>query len=105
MGDDLLTAAPGKSLTATGVAITVSGPAVYLLGEVLFRLRMVGRLSGKRVLAVAALAVLGVAGRDLSALVLSGIVAGILVALAMWEYEQAHGSLRPRRGPASVAKR
>ena len=86
VGDDLLIAGPGRALTAAGILMTVAGPAVYLAGEGLVRLRMVGRYSGKRLLAVLALGVLGIAGSGLPALALSAGVAAILVALAVAEY-------------------
>jgi low temperature requirement protein LtrA len=86
VGDDLLIAGPGRALTAAGVLMTVAGPAVYLLGEGLVRLRMVGRYSSKRLVAVLALGVLGIAGSGLPAIALSAGVAAILVALAVAEY-------------------
>jgi low temperature requirement protein LtrA len=86
VGDDLLVADTGRALTGAGVLMTVAGPAVYSLGEGLVRLRMVGRYSHRRVLAMLAPGVLGIAGSGLPALALSAGVAAILVGLAVAEY-------------------
>jgi hypothetical protein len=75
--------------------MTVAGPAVYLLGESLVRLRMISSVSPQRLLGVLALAALGVLGHGLTALALSAAVAGILVGLTVWDHER----IRPRSGP------
>jgi low temperature requirement protein LtrA len=85
VADDLLVAHPSHHLTTAGVLMTTLGPALYLLGETLVRLRMIGRLSSKRLVCVAALAVLAVLGGEMSALALSGCVAAVLAILAMSE--------------------
>ena len=95
IADDLLIAHPNRRLAAAGIIVTVGGPAIYLLGESLVRLRMISSISPQRLLSVLALGVLGVLGRSLSALVLSGAVAGLLLALTVWDHEH----LRPRSGP------
>ncbi len=81
-----LITAPSHVLTGAGVLMMVAGPAVYLAGEGLVRLRMVGRYSRWRVLTILSLAILGIAGSDLPALALATGVAAILVALAAVEY-------------------
>jgi low temperature requirement protein LtrA len=95
VGDDLLIAGPGHPLSTAGTVITVAGPAVFLLGEALVRLRMIQSLSPQRLLAVVALALLGWLGHGLSALVLAGVVAAILVGLTVWDHER----FRPSSGP------
>ncbi|HTU84036.1 MAG TPA: low temperature requirement protein A [Solirubrobacteraceae bacterium] len=95
VADDLLIAHPDHRLATAGVIMTVAGPAVYLLGESLVRLRMISSLSPQRLLAVAALALLGVLGRDLPASWLSVGVALILVGLTIWDHER----IRPSSGP------
>jgi hypothetical protein len=63
----------------------VGGPALYLLGESLFRWRMTGVTKAKRV-AVAALLVLLVAlGDQVGALLLNIVVAAPLTVLGVWE--------------------
>jgi low temperature requirement protein LtrA len=88
VADDLLIAHPGHTLPSAGIVMMVGGPAVYLLGESLFRLRMIGSASPKRIIAVVALAVLAAAGTHLPALALSAGVAAVLGALVLWEYER-----------------
>ncbi len=85
VADDLLVAHPSDHLTTAGVVMTTIGPAVYLLGETMVRLRMIGRGSPKRLLCVAALAVLALLGGEMSALALSCCVAGVLAILAISE--------------------
>jgi low temperature requirement protein LtrA len=85
VADDLLVSHPGDHLTTAGVVMATAGPAVYLLGESAVRLRMIGRVSPRRLACVVALAVLGVPGGQMSALVLSGCVAAVLAILAMYE--------------------
>jgi low temperature requirement protein LtrA len=95
VADDLLIAGPDRRLAAAGIVMTVGGPAIYLIGESLVHLRMISSLSPQRLLAVVGLGVLGVLGRNLSALALSGGAATILLGLTMWD----HPRLRPRSGP------
>jgi low temperature requirement protein LtrA len=104
VGDDLLIAHPNTALSAAGTAMLVGGPALYLAGETLFRLRMIGSIGPKRVTAVAALCLLGVVGGSLSALLVAALVAVLLTALALWE---AVTSPHPRtaRGVRSGARR
>jgi low temperature requirement protein LtrA len=89
IGNDLLVANPDRSLPAAGVVVAVSGPALYLLGETLVRLRMIYRASRKRVLTIAALLAIGAAARSLPAVALSGGVAAVLVVLGVSEYDRA----------------
>jgi low temperature requirement protein LtrA len=72
----------------------VGGPALYLLGESLFRLRMIGSVSPKRVGAVLGLCALGVLGDAVSAFVLALCVTGVLTGLALAEYEPLARRLR-----------
>jgi low temperature requirement protein LtrA len=86
VADDLLVRDPGGALGAAGVAMTVGGPLLYLFGETLFRLRMVGSVNPKRVTCMIALALLAVAGSGLPRVALAAIVAAVLTALGVWEY-------------------
>jgi low temperature requirement protein LtrA len=95
IGDDLLVTAPARALSTAGTVITVAGPAVYLLGEALVRLRMTSSVSPQRLLAVAALGLLGWLGHNLPALALAAAVAAILVGLTIWDHER----FRPATGP------
>ncbi len=87
VGADYLTRQPGQSLTAGPLAVTLAGPILYLLGELLFRIRMIGRGSRKRCIAIAALAALALVGSEVSATVLGLLIALLLTLLGLWEYE------------------
>ena len=94
VGDDLLIADPGGALHGVGLALVLGGPALYLLGESLFRLRVTGTANAKRVAVAAILVLLAPIGSQISALALSALVAALLGALALWELRApAHGVL------------
>jgi low temperature requirement protein LtrA len=101
VADDLLIAHPANALRAAGIVMTVGGPALYLLGETMFRVRMIGSANPKRIVAVIALGILAAVGNGLSALALSGSVAAILTALGLWEYEPLRERLR-RKPPLTA---
>jgi low temperature requirement protein LtrA len=86
VADDLLLAHPSHVLSTAGAVMTLGGPALYLLGETLFRVRMVGSASPKRLLTIVTLAALGLLAAHVSALVLSAMVAAVLTGLAVWEW-------------------
>jgi low temperature requirement protein LtrA len=96
VGTDYLTAHPGRTLEAGPAAVTLAGPIVYLLGELLFRRRMVHTGNPKRYAAVVALAALGIVATSVPAVVLGAAEALLLSLLALWEYE-------PRRRAAPSA--
>jgi hypothetical protein len=75
--------------------MTVGGPARYLLGESMFRLRMNGSVNPKRLTAVVALCVLGLGAGALFALALAGAVGVLLTALAVWEYAPSLARAQP----------
>jgi hypothetical protein len=73
----------------------VAGPGLYLLGESLVGLRIVGSLSSRRLLTVIALGLFGLIGRHLSALALSAGVAAILAGLAIWDHQRSRAKSVP----------
>jgi low temperature requirement protein LtrA len=85
VGDDLLIAGPGRALHGVGLAMVLGGPALYLLGESLFRLRVTGAANAKRLAVAAILVLLVPLGSQVSALALTATVAVLLSALALWE--------------------
>jgi low temperature requirement protein LtrA len=95
VGDELLIAAPYDALHGVGLAMVVGGPAVYLAGESLFRMRLTGEVNPKRLAVAALLVLLAPLGTRVDALVLSAIVAALLTAAAVWELRA------PARRPAS----
>jgi low temperature requirement protein LtrA len=85
VGDDLLIADPGSALHGIGPAMVLGGPALYLVGESLFRLRIAGAANAKRLALAALLVLLVPLGTQVSALALSTTVAALLTGLALWE--------------------
>ncbi len=81
VGEGIVIEDPTGTPTAAQVATLVGGPALYLLGHLLFRRRMAGSWSGKRFSAAAALVVVGVAGVWVPALLTAGEVLAVLVCL------------------------
>jgi len=67
--------------------VTVGGPALYLLGESAFRLRMIQSVNPKRIATIVVVLALALIGRHVPALVLGAAVAAVLSLLAVWEYE------------------
>ena len=87
VADEILIAHPGHRLSVSGVIVMLGGPLLYLLGEAMFRWRMVRMISIKRLTAMTVLALLAIPAIICSALVLAGAVATVLIALAIWEYD------------------
>jgi low temperature requirement protein LtrA len=86
-GDDLLIAEPSEEPRGVALALIVGGPALYLVGEALFRLRVTGVANAKRLAVAALLLLAGPLVAPLGALALSAAVAVLLIALAVWELD------------------
>jgi low temperature requirement protein LtrA len=101
VGDELLIAQPGRALHGVGLAMVLGGPALYLVGESLFRLRLTGAANARRLAVAAVLVLLAPVGWQISALALSAAVAALLSALVLWELRaparHAQGTDRARR--------
>jgi low temperature requirement protein LtrA len=82
VGNDLLIAGPYEAPEGIGAAMILGGPALYLLGESLFRWRTTGVTQARRIAAAALLILLIPLGGHVGALLLSTIVAALLTALA-----------------------
>ena len=96
VGDDLLIADPQHPLHGVGLAMVLGGPALYLLGESLFRWRMTRTANTERLAVAAVLVLLAPVGGHVSALMLSAIVAALLTAVALWELRAPH-AMAPAR--------
>ena len=83
VGVDLLIAEPEHALHGAALAVVLGGPALYLLGESLFRRRMTGTQNARGLAVAGILIALAPFGGHVSALALSAIVAALLVALAV----------------------
>ncbi len=99
VGDELVIAHPTDELPTAEIVVLVSGPAIYLLGHVLFRLRMAGTLSWKRLAgALACVAVAGL-GPVAPGLVLSGLLVAVVVGVIV--AERIAEARRRKRGEPS----
>ena len=89
VGDALVIDHPTADLSPAKIAAVVSGPALYLIGLSLFRLRLAGSLPPKRLLGAAGCGVAGLIGAVAPALVVSGLVVASLTAVIVAEEEAA----------------
>jgi low temperature requirement protein LtrA len=103
VGDELVIAHPTEELPIAEVVAVVAGPVLYLLGHALFRLRMAGSISGKRLTGAAACVVLGLIGTTMPALLLASLVAGVLIAVIV--SERIAAARRRARGEPSPMER
>jgi len=85
VGDELVIAHPTEELAAAQAAAVVGGPALYLLAHALFRLRMAGTVSRKRLTAGVACAALGLLAPYVPALVVTALLVVVLVGLIATE--------------------
>jgi low temperature requirement protein LtrA len=86
VGDELLLAHPDETLHGADVVALCAGPALYLFAMVLFRLRMAGTLSVKRLAGALACVACMALGSVLSALALATILVLVLVAVVTAEH-------------------
>jgi low temperature requirement protein LtrA len=100
VGDELVIAHPTEMLAAREIAVVVTGPAVYLLGHTLFRLRMARSLSTKRLFGAFACLALAPLGWFVPALVLLLLSFCVLIAVIALEHiAAARRSSRGARSP------
>jgi low temperature requirement protein LtrA len=85
IGNDFLIADPRGIAGGPLTTMLVGGPALYLAGESLFRLRMIGSVSPARVTTVVTICALGGLAGTVSAFVLVVCVTGVLTVLALVE--------------------
>jgi low temperature requirement protein LtrA len=103
VGDELVIAHPTEPLAGAEVAAVIAGPAIYLIAHVLFRLRLTGTVSWRRLSGAAACVIAGLVARDADALVLAIVVLGVLVGVIAFETLAA--ARRARRGEPSPLER
>jgi low temperature requirement protein LtrA len=85
VASNLLIATPHAAPDGVGVAMILGGPALYLLGEILFGWRTTGAANAERVVVAVLLVLLAPLGGRISILLLSLIATSLLLALAVWE--------------------
>jgi low temperature requirement protein LtrA len=103
VGDELAIAHPGETLPGREIVAVVAGPTIYLAAHALFRLRMAGALSWKRVAGAAGCAAAGLVGLLVPALALAGLVVAVLWAVIA--AERIAGLRREARGEPSPLER
>ena len=103
VGDELVIAHPTDVLPAAEVAAIVLGPAIYLLGHVLFRWRMAGSPAWKRLAGALACLAVGGLGSVATGLVLASLVCAVLVAVI--GAERIAAGRRQARGDPSPLER
>jgi low temperature requirement protein LtrA len=103
VGDELTIAHPTEALAGAGIAAVTAGPALYLLGLALFRLRVAGSLAPKRLAGAAGCIAAGALGLVLPALALAALLLGVVVAVLGSEHGAA--ARRAARGELSPLER
>jgi low temperature requirement protein LtrA len=103
VGDELVIAHPTTVLGGAEIATVAAGPATYLVGLALFRLRVAGTVAPKRLAGAAGCVAAGVAGLVLPALGLAALVLGVVVAVIGSEHADARR--RAARGEPSPLER
>jgi low temperature requirement protein LtrA len=81
VGDEIVIAHPLDRLSTPELVALVAGPAIYLVGHTLFRLRMAGSISGKRLTGAVACVLVGFVGLTASALVVASLLVAVLAAV------------------------
>jgi low temperature requirement protein LtrA len=103
VGDELVIAHPTDELSAAAAAAVVGGPALYLVAHALFRLRMAGSVSWKRLTAALACVAVGLLAGLMPALAVATLVVVVLVGLIGAEYAAEYR--RRLRGAPSPLER
>jgi low temperature requirement protein LtrA len=103
VGQELVIAHPGDRLAGREIAAVVAGPAIYLLGHALFRLRMAGSVSTKRLGGALACVAVGALATVVPALAVAALLVAVLMAVIVAEGVAA--VRRARRGEPSPLER
>jgi low temperature requirement protein LtrA len=103
VGQELVIAHPTETLPGREIVAAVAGPIIYLLAHVLFRLRLAGSVSTKRLTAALACIGAGALGAFVPALMLASLLSVILIGLI--GTEQLAGMRRRARGEQSPLER
>ena len=90
VGDDLTITDPYGQADAAVIATVLGGPALFLVGHVLFKRVLLGVLSVARLVAIAALAALVPLGWVVSPLGLATTATLVLAAVAGWDTRIPH---------------
>jgi low temperature requirement protein LtrA len=99
VGDEIVIAHPGEVLHTADLVAVCAGPAIYLLAQTLFRRRMAGTWSPKRLGGAIACVLAGLVGTFVPALALAALLVAIMGAVIV--AEQVSGRRRAARGQPS----
>jgi low temperature requirement protein LtrA len=99
VGDEIVIAHPDEVLHGAELVAVCAGPAIYLLAQTLFRLRMAGTLSRKRLAGAVACVAAAAIGAIAPALALAAVLLAIMIAVIA--AEQVSGKRRAERGKPS----
>jgi low temperature requirement protein LtrA len=89
VGDELVIAHPFGHATPDTVATVLGGPALFLVGHLLFKRAVFGDWSISRLAAIAILGIIAATGRDWAPLALS-VVALLVIATVSWQDMRSH---------------
>ena len=103
VGDELVIAHPRDELAGAELAAVVAGPAIYLIALALFRLRMAGTLSRKRIAGAFGCIAVAAVGSFVSALTVLALVVTVLIAVIA--SERIAAARRSARGEPSPLER
>ncbi|CAN5419008.1 low temperature requirement protein A [soil metagenome] len=107
VGDEIVIAHPSEPLATPELLVVVAGPVVYLLTQLLLRLRNSGDISARRSLGIAGCLVVGAIGAaDAPALLVGGLLTGVLIAVVVADmtYGAASKRARDRRAAEDAAE-
>jgi low temperature requirement protein LtrA len=99
VGDEYVIAHPTAVLADAEVAVVAAGPALYLMGQVLVRLRLTGWVYWERLAGSVACVLVGVIGTAVPGLALATLL--VVVLIAVIAIEQFVGTRRRARGAPS----
>ena len=85
VGDELILAHPTGHIGPEAAAVIIGGPALYVLGNMLFKRAMTGRAPLSHMVGLALFALLSPVALMFSPLALAGAVTLILIVVATWE--------------------
>jgi low temperature requirement protein LtrA len=105
VGGELVIEHPTEVLTGAEVAVRAAGPILYLLGHVLFRLRLTGRVGWERFGGAVACIFVGLTGTVVPGLALAALLVSVLVCVIALEHlgaarRRAWGAPSPFEQPA-----
>jgi low temperature requirement protein LtrA len=84
-GDEISITHPNETIDRAGLLVMLGGPAIFLLGNLLYKATIFERISRGQIAAIVVLALLGVALDDRTNLQVAIAATSVLVAVAAWD--------------------